>query len=500
VHFTVPANPNEGLLVPPFGELLPTAIANRTRLDETDAAIGGVPLARLRDGLRRRVLALAGCDPDDDRPLIVSGHQPGLDHPGILFKRAVLEQLAPAAVCVNVVVDSDTAELLTARVPARRGDHVSVEEIPLARTERRVVLARAPRPDRRAFEDALSRARRAAATLGSDEVLEALDRFVAIHREEYPRHDSLAALIAAYRARYFPTPHVRDVFLTSLCETDEFRTVAAALIEETEGVLAAHNAALARYRRERRIRTTINPFPDLRRDGTAVEAPLWHIGDDGRRSPLFIELADGRTALRAYRTPLGAFTTRPELDALLADVPLRPKAATLTMFLRLCRGDLFIHGVSGGNYDRITDAIIRDRFGIEPPAYAVASLSLRLPLVFDDDLDRRVRRLADRARRMTWNPDEFVAPLNELRREKARILAGAGEHLTRPEHERIESVRRRLLARIAGPRQANDAELAAARAALAAQRRLGARDFPYFLYPLPVLQAAMHAPETTHTG
>lgn len=500
MHFTVPTSPNESLLVPPLDELLPTAIANRTRLDETDAAIGGVPLARLRAGLRRRVLALAECDPDDERPLIVSGHQAGLDHPGILFKRAVLEQLAPDAVCVNVVVESDTAELLSARVPARHGEHVSVEEIPLARTERHVVLARAPKPDRRAFEDGLSRARRAAATLGSDEILEALDRFLAIHHEEYPRHESLAALLAAYRARYFPTPHVRDVFLTSLCETDEFRAFAAALIEEPERVLIAHNGALARYRRERRIRTTINPFPDLRRDGNVLEVPLWHVSADGRRSPLFVELHDGPTTLRAWRTPLGIFTTRKELDALLANVPLRPRAATLTMFFRLCVADLFIHGVSGGNYDRITDAIVRDHFGVEPPAYAVASLSLRLPLVFHDGLEPRVRGLADRARRMTWNPDEFVAPSDPLRREKARILAAAGEHLTRPEHERIESVRLRLLDETAGRRDANDTELAAARTALAAQRRLGARDFPYFLYPLPVLQAAMQAPKATHPG
>ena len=59
---------------------------------------------------------------------------------------------------------------------------------------------------------------------------------------------------------------------------------------------------------------------------------------------------------------------------------LRPRALTLTLFARLCLGDFFIHGIGGGKYDEVTDAIIRDYFGIEPPAYQVLSATLHLPL------------------------------------------------------------------------------------------------------------------------
>ena len=45
---------------------------------------------------------------------------------------------------------------------------------------------------------------------------------------------------------------------------------------------------------------------------------------------------------------------------------LRPRALTLTLFARVCLGDFFIHGIGGGKYDEVTDAIIRDYFGIEP--------------------------------------------------------------------------------------------------------------------------------------
>ncbi len=499
MHFVVPTRPNERLLVPSLGELVPVAIANRERLDAALVSIGPTPLVELRARLRRRVLALCKCDADDERPLIATGHQPGLPHPGILYKHDVLNQVGREAVCVNVVVESDTAETLSVKVPARRGNTIAIAKIAMARTPRRMVLARAPKPDRRAFEAQLSEVRRTAARLDSDDVLDALDRFAAIHREEYPQHESLAAMLTAYRRRYFPTPHVYEVPLTVLCETDEFRAFAAALIQDAGGFLAAHNNALDQHRRARRIRTRVNPFPDLRRDGARLEVPLWHLDDEGFRSPVYVQSDGNKTTLFAYRTAVGEFRTRGELDELLPTIQLRPKALTLTMFIRLCVTDVFVHGVSGGNYDQATDAIIRDYLGLEPPTCGVASLTARLPLDFDDTLDERVRELAYRARRMTWNPDEFVPESNPLRLEKRRILAAAGARPTRHEHEQIDSVRHRLLGTIADDRRSNDEALAQARQALKDQQRLSARDFPYFLYPLPVLQAAMAA-ETPCAG
>src|SRR5207244_11160094 len=57
---------------------------------------------------------------------------------------------------------------------------------------------------------------------------------------------------------------------------------------------------------------------------------------------------------------------------------LRPRALTLTLFARVCLGDFFIHGIGGGKYDEVTDVIIRDYFGLDPPAYQVLSATLHL--------------------------------------------------------------------------------------------------------------------------
>ena len=76
----------------------------------------------------------------------------------------------------------------------------------------------------------------------------------------------------------------------------------------------------------------------------------------------------------------------------------------MTLFARLGLGDFFIHGIGGGKYDEVTDAIIRDYFGIEPPRYGVLSATLHLPVPTFAHTAADVRNLTDRDRDLTWNP------------------------------------------------------------------------------------------------
>jgi hypothetical protein len=49
------------------------------------------------------------------------------------------------------------------------------------------------------------------------------------------------------------------------------------------------------------------------------------------------------------------------------------------MYLRMFVFDQFIHGIGGGQYDQVTDALIGSHFGIAPPAFAVATATMYLP-------------------------------------------------------------------------------------------------------------------------
>src|SRR3989442_2128465 len=121
----------------------------------------------------------------------------------------------------------------------------------------------------------------------------------------------------------------------------------------------------------------------------------------------------------------------------LAGLPIRPRALTLTAFTRLCLADLFVHGVGGGRYDRVTDAVIREYFGLEPPAYAVTTATMHLPLQGYDAGEER-QALRRRLLELQHNPDRGLAdptPQEQARiSEKWRLIAALdGRTLSRRE-------------------------------------------------------------------
>jgi hypothetical protein len=71
-------------------------------------------------------------------------------------------------------------------------------------------------------------------------------------------------------------------------------------------------------------------------------------------------------------------------------------------------GDFFIHGIGGGNYDHVTDAIIERFFGRTPPNFMVLSATLHLPIkrpsADAEDLESIDRTL----REMTFHPERFA--------------------------------------------------------------------------------------------
>jgi hypothetical protein len=121
-----------------------------------------------------------------------------------------------------------------------------------------------------------------------------------------------------------------------------------------------------------------------------------------------------------------------------AGVRIAPKALLLTMFTRLFLCDLFIHGVGGGGYDQVTDGIIRRYFGIEPPRFVVASLTMFLPLGAHVVTDAEVQSATERLNRFEHNPDALICDVDfdsaeerdralGLAREKAELVAAMQE-------------------------------------------------------------------------
>jgi hypothetical protein len=172
---------------------------------------------------------------------------------------------------------------------------------------------------------------------------------------------------------------------------------------------------------------------------------------------------------------------------------VRPRALTLTLFVRLALGDGFIHGIGGGKYDEVTDEIIRGYFRIEPPGYAVASATLRLPLerlpATAEDLHAAQRHVRD----LEWNPQRF--PETEagfaaiVARKRELVRAEPTERRARRRRFRqLQQLTRDMRPAVAGRAAGAQAAVDRIRHALAANSILGSREYAWPLFPEAMLR------------
>jgi hypothetical protein len=172
-----------------------------------------------------------------------------------------------------------------------------------------------------------------------------------------------------------------------------------------------------------------------------VEAPWWvYRTTNPARKHLFAKLEGGNLLLSdqvgwqaTIEGPLDDDDAVAQWQEFAVDgVLLRPRALITTMFVRLIVSDLFVHGIGGGMYDQLTDAIMRQFFGIEPPAMCVATATLHLPqasLSVPGTLAENhaaVQHELEMQRRLRYHPEEHLsAPSEEtqaLLREKQELL------------------------------------------------------------------------------
>jgi len=86
-----------------------------------------------------------------------------------------------------------------------------------------------------------------------------------------------------------------------------------------------------------------------------------------------------------------------------AEFAIRPRALTLTMFVRLFLADLFVHGIGGALYDQIADALLAKLFNQSLP-YACVSAAWLLPLGQPLESSGTINELKSRRHHLLHNP------------------------------------------------------------------------------------------------
>lgn len=365
------------LLWPAAGELLEQTRTNTEQLDSLDSIlIQNMPLTDLRRATRSAIGL-------DLRPVIGTGHQIEMYHPGVWVKNIVIDEVAKqvGGRAIHVAVDTDTPKHLQLKWPDH--SHLMSDDPQIIEGAWSSLVA-APSPGH------LDRIERVFDHDAKDWAFKpAIHPFFAGFRAS--QADTLGESILTGAKALDETLGLDVSFVTAsrLIATDGYLAFLHHVASDIERFAKHYNAALAAYRKEAGITTDSRPMPDLKVTDAMIELPFWLDDLDlQQRTRAVVVKIDGGWALAGAADD--PFVFDPDLDAPEAIGALRgylkehrlrlsPRALTLTMFMRLLLVDQFIHGIGGARYDQVTDRIIHTYFAVDPPAFSVATATLYFP-------------------------------------------------------------------------------------------------------------------------
>jgi len=331
---------------------------------------------------------------------IWTGHQAEFWHPGIMSKylaaeslRTRLEREGVRAKVAWLVVDQDTNAAWKIPYPglvkgaltrsewtlppaSARGGDVPTGALPPA-TTRGVGEAEPALECVREGLDAIGRALKAHASAAS------LARQVT---------EALGDLLAPW------CKPDRVVYASELWRDESFARLLEEIRRDPAKCVAAYNRAAASVPRAR-----VRP---LSVEGSRVELPLWRLEGAGKpRRPVWSD----------------------ELDGLKVE-ELSPRALLMTAAVRSASCDLFIHGMGGGVYDRITERWFAEWMpGVSLAPTAVVTATVRLPFDVRVRTPEEIARARWRAHAARHSPALLGDEAGERRRrELAEAVRRAG--------------------------------------------------------------------------
>ena len=493
---------------------------------------------------------LTETEPSDkpSKPIILSGHQPTLFHPGVWLKNFLLSSLAKrvGGDGINLVIDADICRRCSIDVPARRGDSYALEDVPYDVVKEFLPWEECRANDLRLFEDFPNRVKstfKSIASAGDGLLLDQLWPFVveasrqerAKSRGVLEKYEIESGELAEELTRRSFNPSQCIVAGRAVLESQlglakgevaqsnlhfsvPLREFISHLLDRHRELFSAYNAALLKFRLLNGYHNPSHPVPDLEQVEDWYEVPLWVLSH-GRRKRAFArrhfgtwQLTDreGVTISPAVSEESKSFfpwEPMPEIHG----IKVRPRALITTMYARLILSDLFIHGIGGAKYDEITDEIIRRFFGIEPPKYVTATATFRLPIDRPHVTIEDVRQAAEALRNVRFRPEMLLKhPMvaadpalgRELRsladKKRDYVRSHALRRCSRDVYQGLDRINRAMHERLRGLESHLRNEHARLVELARQSALLGSREFSFVLFPenflVPQLLALSEVP------
>jgi hypothetical protein len=435
----------------------------------------------------------------DEKAWILGGHQPELFHPGVWFKNILIDRLAREtnSLGLHAIIDHDLARATYLRIPVRetQGQPIRTTIVPLPITRPETPETFLPwnawQIDRSKIEGTSDAIEHALSSVGANGSM-ANDYF---HRLENLSHHSNAALAFSQARHLMERKHGIGNWefpMSSLCRGYAWHAFVAQCIEQSSELNQAYNDCLEEYRTREGITNPAQPVPRLGRSGPWFELPFWiRLPGQLSRSRMWVSRHGSGWHIApdpesgAPRLP---WSNQPGGNTWL----VWPRALTTTLFLRTFVADLFVHGIGGGQYDRLTDAIIERFLRIVPPKFITCTATVWLAFPKVDSLEEtllaeKANQLKAQRQRLRSAPERFLDPHNSEHSNLAdahqKLLTHIPPRGQRKTWDReMRELKNRIVAAIEPHRLDWDASKAVLDAMISEQKILQSREFSYVLF------------------
>ena len=507
---------------PPLAQMTAAVASNQSLFDRAKPKILGRDWQELRREAGEAAVQAAiayhaksgqPVDLPASRSIVMAGHQPELFHPGVWVKNFALQGLARSsqAIALNLVVDNDAVKASTLRLPALSTDRESpyphIVRLPF---DQRAIET--PYEEYAVHDEELfgSLAQRAAPYTSAWGFVPFLNTFWPEVVRQGERTNLLGERFAAAR-RHFERAWGcvnLEIPVSHLNRTGPFAWFVCHILDNLPDFRTHYNRSVEAYRSQYGIRSRSHPVPNLASEGDWLETPFWSWeSGQTRRSRLFARLTPEQIELRSGSSPwpalpreqgsAGSATVRAYQELTARGLRIRSRALVNTLYCRLFVGDFFLHGIGGGKYDEVTDALAQAFYGVEPPAYGVLTATLLLPLPHWPGTAETTKRAARHLRDLEFNPDRYLDEqtrrLEPTKRliERKHMLVRDNPVLAAAKKERFHALRAvnaQLAEQLHDDRAEQENSLATSRKEVAANALLDSRDYSFCLYPEEMLR------------